>query len=58
MPVPVVPMRVRIGAHNQIEYRLCQFANPETGRWSYFIQSRVKGHPWGEAVEMELSCDR
>jgi hypothetical protein len=54
MRVPIVPMRVYEGALHQIQYRLVMFADPETGTWIHYCQSRQIGHPWGEAVEMEL----
>jgi len=51
-------MRVYEGAHFQIQYRLCVFIDPDTGRSTHYIQSRQIGSPWGVAVEMEINpCD-
>ena len=52
--VPVLPMRVRQGYQNGIEYRLVQFADPKSRRWTYYLQSRIDGCAWGDVVEMEL----
>jgi hypothetical protein len=50
--VPVVSMRVFKGSHNQLEYRLIQYQTDEHS-FAYFVQSRVKGMAWGEAVQLE-----
>lgn len=52
--VPVLPMRVRLGHDNETEFRLVQFADPETGRWSYWVQTRVPDAAWSDPVELEL----
>lgn len=52
--VPVLPMRVRLGADNETEYRLVQFADPDTGRWTYYVQTRTVGASWSDAVQLEL----
>jgi len=55
--VPVLPMQIRQGFNNGIEYRLIQFAEPESGTWIYYVQTRAQGAAaWGDAVELEVAA--
>jgi hypothetical protein len=55
--VPVVTMRVFKGSLNQLDYRLIQYQTDEHS-CAYFVQSRLKGHSWGEAVQLERELDQ
>ena len=52
--LPVVPMRILKGSHQQLEYRVLIYKDPDTGVERTLAQSRVKGSPWGVAVELEV----
>lgn len=54
MSIPVVPMRVFSANIYGLQIRVCKYADPDSGKWSEFVQVRRQGQPWGEAAPLEL----